>query len=167
MALSLATAMAVGATRMEVFFSPDGGCTDALVRNINAATNSLLIQAYIFTSGPIAKAVVAAHRRGVKVTVILDASQRGERYSSADFLANSGVATFIDSKHAIAHNKVMILDNASVVTGSFNFTLAAEERNAENLLVIHDQKLAAKYTKNWKAHASHSEPYVPKGKRSP
>ena len=50
------------------------------------------------------------------------------------------------------------------MTGSFNFTKAAEENNAENLLVIRRPDLAAKYTANWKAHAEHSEPYQAKEK---
>jgi phosphatidylserine/phosphatidylglycerophosphate/cardiolipin synthase-like enzyme len=63
----------------------------------------------------------------------------------------------IDAKHAIAHNKVMIIDGEAVITGSFNFTKAAEESNAENLLVIRDKKLAERYIKNWQEHERHSE----------
>ena len=65
----------------------------------------------------------------------------------------------IDAKHAIAHNKIMVIDGQTVITGSFNFTKAAEEHNAENLLVIREKTLADKYTANWKAHAAHAEPY--------
>ena len=66
----------------------------------------------------------------------------------------------IDAQHAIAHNKVMIIDGETVITGSFNFTKAAEENNAENLLVIRDKKLADQYTKNWQEHERHSKVYV-------
>jgi phosphatidylserine/phosphatidylglycerophosphate/cardiolipin synthase-like enzyme len=78
---------------------------------------------------------------------------------SADFVAHAGIPTLIDAKHAISHNKI-IIDSKVVITGSFNFTKAAEESNAENLLVIHDPALAAKYTENWKLHAGHSEGYA-------
>jgi phosphatidylserine/phosphatidylglycerophosphate/cardiolipin synthase-like enzyme len=88
---------------------------------------------------------VNAHKRGVAVQVILDKGQRTERYSSADFLAHAGIPTFIEARHAIAHNKIMIIDGAVVVTGSFNFTKAAENNNAENLLVIQDSGLAERY----------------------
>jgi phosphatidylserine/phosphatidylglycerophosphate/cardiolipin synthase-like enzyme len=100
-----------------------------------------------------------AHKRGVKVQVILDKSQKTEKYSSADFMANQGIPTRIDAAHAIAHNKVMVIDGETVITGSFNFTKAAEERNAENLLVIKDKALAGKYIANWKVHWEHSEIY--------
>src|SRR3974390_3246653 len=127
---------------VRVYFSPHGGTTDAVVNALDHATNSVLVQAYSFTSAPIARALVDSQRRGVKVQVILDKSQRTEKYSEADFLKNEGVPTLIDAQHAIAHNKVMILDGYVVLTGSFNFTRAAEESNAENLLVINDPILA-------------------------
>jgi phosphatidylserine/phosphatidylglycerophosphate/cardiolipin synthase-like enzyme len=144
---------------VEVFFSPHGGATDAVVSALEHATNSVLVQAYSFTSAPIARALIDAQRRGLKVQVILDKSQRTEKYSEADFLKNEGVPTLIDSRHAIAHNKVMILDGYVVLTGSFNFTRAAEESNAENLLVINDPVLAKRYSDNWLEHESHAETY--------
>ncbi len=144
---------------VQVYFSPHGGATDAVVNALDQATNSVLVQAYSFTSAPIARALVDAQRRGVKVQVILDKSQRTEKYSEADFLKNEGVPTLIDPQHAIAHNKIMIIDDYLVLTGSFNFTKAAEDNNAENLLVINDPALAKEYTENWHAHERHSEPY--------
>ncbi|HUR38760.1 MAG TPA: phospholipase D family protein [Planctomycetota bacterium] len=147
----------------EVRFSPKGGCTEAVVEALRGAKSSVLVQAYSFTSAPIAAALVEAHRRGVKVQVLLDKSQRGEKYSSADFVAHAGIPTSIDDKHAIAHNKVLVIDGTTVITGSFNFTKAAEERNAENLLVIQDAVLADKYSANWRVHAQHSESYAGRG----
>jgi phosphatidylserine/phosphatidylglycerophosphate/cardiolipin synthase-like enzyme len=99
------------------------------------------------------------------VQVILDKSQRSEKYSSADFLANQSVPVMIDAHHAIAHNKVIIIDGELVLTGSFNFTKAAQEKNAENLLIIRDPPLAAQDTKNWDVHRQHSQPYVGRGVR--
>ena len=145
---------------IQVFFSPRGGCTEAAVQAIEAARSSILVQAYSFTSAPIAEALVKAHRRGVKVQVLLDKSQRSEKYSSATFVANAGIAALIDAKHAIAHNKVIVIDGDTVITGSFNFTKAAEESNAENMLVIKDANLAAAYTANWHRHEAHAEPYT-------
>jgi phosphatidylserine/phosphatidylglycerophosphate/cardiolipin synthase-like enzyme len=145
---------------IDVCFSPKGGCTEAVVKELGNAKKSVLVQAYSFTSTPIAQALVQAHERGVKVEVILDESQQTEKYSEADFLYNMGIPTKIDAKHAIAHNKIIIIDGLVVITGSFNFTKQAETSNAENLLVIWDEALAAKYTANWQAHAAHSEPYA-------
>jgi phosphatidylserine/phosphatidylglycerophosphate/cardiolipin synthase-like enzyme len=142
---------------VQVCFSPGGGCTDLISREIGHARSEILVQAYSFTSAPIAQALVQAHRRGVHVQVILDRSQKGERYTSATFLAHAGVPTWIDPAHAIAHNKIMIIDREIVITGSFNFTKAAEERNAENLLVIRNPDFAEIYRGNWEKHRAHSE----------
>jgi phosphatidylserine/phosphatidylglycerophosphate/cardiolipin synthase-like enzyme len=155
-----------GSTSWEVRFSPKGGCTEAVVDALKQAKSTVLVQAYSFTSAPIAAALVDAHKRGVKVQVLLDKSQRTEKYSSADFVAHAGISTSIDSKHAIAHNKVMVIDGRTVVTGSFNFTKAAEEHNAENLLVLQDALLAEKYTANWVVHAQHSDTYAVRGSES-
>ena len=144
----------------QVYFSPNHGATQAVVDALDAAKSTVLVQAYSFTSAPIAKALVGARDRGVDVQVILDRKETGSKYSSADFVAHAGIATFIDGKHAIAHNKVMVIDGRAVITGSFNFTSAAERQNAENLLVIRDRPLAARYTENWRAHAAHSVRYA-------
>lgn len=141
-----------------VCFSPPVGCTQEIAGELAKARRTILVQAYTFTSAPIAQALVDAHKRGVKVEVILDKSNRTERYSAADFLSHAGIPTLIDSVHAIAHNKVMVIDGGTVITGSFNFTKAAEERNAENFLVIHDKDLAVRYETNWHVHEKHSEP---------
>ena len=149
-------------TPVEVYFSPNGGCTSAIVKELQNARSEILVQAYSFTSAPIAKALVDAKKRGVSVEVILDKSQRSEKYTSAAFLANSKIPTYIDAAHAIAHNKVMIIDKETVITGSFNFTKAAEEKNAENLLIIKSKELAGKYIENWYKHKGHSEEYKPR-----
>ncbi|MGO9138760.1 MAG: phospholipase D family protein [Syntrophales bacterium] len=153
------TAFAFQADITKVCFSPKGGCTETIVEQINAAKSEILVQAYSFTSAPIAKALTDAFKRGVKVQVILDKSQKSEKYSSATFVSNAGIPTLIDDKHAIAHNKIMIIDKETVITGSFNFTKAAEEKNAENLLVIRNKDLAKVYMDNWYKHKEHSEKY--------
>ena len=144
----------------ETYFSPKGGCTQAIVRELKAARQSILIQAYSFTSAPIAAALVEASRRGVLIEVVLDKSNKTGKYSAADFVAHAGIPTWLDEKHAIAHNKVMILDEATVITGSFNFTKAAEESNAENILILRSPELASRYTQQFIEHRRHSTPYV-------
>lgn len=143
----------------KVLFSPKGGCAEAIVSEIRSAKSEILVQAYSFTSAPIAKALVDAHKRGLNIEVILDKSQRTEKYTSATFLANSGIPTYIDGQHALAHDKVMILDGIVTITGSFNFTKAAEESNAENIIILRSEQLATLYEANWRRHRKHSEPY--------
>jgi phosphatidylserine/phosphatidylglycerophosphate/cardiolipin synthase-like enzyme len=145
---------------VEVFFSPKGGCTDAVVRELRHAQRSVWVLAYSFTNVDIARALVDAHKRGLDVKIILDKSQLTEKYTEADFTERAGIPTWIDSQHAIAHNKVMVIDGETVITGSFNFTRQAEEHNAENLLIIHKTPvLADEYATNWLEHQKHSDAY--------
>jgi phosphatidylserine/phosphatidylglycerophosphate/cardiolipin synthase-like enzyme len=157
---------AVDKAGVRVYFSPNGGCTEAIIKELDRASSEIKVQAYSFTSKPIAKALVDAHKRGVKVTVILDKSNASAKYSAADFTTNMGIPTFIDGQHAIAHNKIMIIDQQTVITGSFNFTRAAEERNAENLLIIRDRGIARLYMDNWENHQAHSQAYKRRSERS-
>lgn len=148
------------AARVAVYFSPSGGCTDAVVRELNAAKKSVRVQAYSFTSAPIAAALRDAKRRGVDVEAVLDKSNRTDKYAAATFLVNQGITTLIDAEHAIAHNKIIVVDEATVITGSFNFTKNAEERNAENLIIIKDALgLVKEYLANYDRHKAHSQPY--------
>jgi len=147
---------------LKVYFSPHGGCTEAVVRAVNEARKQILVEAYSFTSDPIAQALIEAEKRGVDVEVILDRSQEQARGSDADLIVEGGVPTFIDPAYRIAHDKVMIIDGSRVITGSFNFTRSAEDYNAENLLVIsNDPPLAAQYTESWKHHLAQSHPFHP------
>jgi phosphatidylserine/phosphatidylglycerophosphate/cardiolipin synthase-like enzyme len=150
--------LALNNTPAHVYFSPDGGCTEAIVKEIDKAITEILVQAYSFTSAPIAKVLATAKKRGVSVEVVLDKSQKSEKYTSATFLTSAKIPTCIDSAHAIAHNKI-IIDKQTMVTGSFNFIKVAEEKKAENPLVIKNKELTLLYIDNWLAHKKHSEPY--------
>lgn len=149
-------------TSYALCFVPDGpSCENMVVNAIRNTRQSLLIQAYEFTSAPIAKAVIEAHNRGVDVKVIVDKSQVSSKYSSATFLSNAGIPVVVDAQPAIAHNKVMIFDQQAVFTGSFNFTKSAQERNAENGIIISGDGLLVKdYTDNWVARRKQSSPYA-------
>ena len=133
-----------------VCFTPGQNCTALIVEAISEAHQSILVQAYSFTSAPIAQALVEAKNRGVTVEVLLDKSQtKTNKYSAATFLINNQIPTWIDYKPTIAHNKIMIIDKTEVITGSFNFTKAAQYKNAENVLIISNIDLAKNYLANW------------------
>jgi phosphatidylserine/phosphatidylglycerophosphate/cardiolipin synthase-like enzyme len=141
---------------VEVHFSPKGGCTDAILKEINGARHEVLVQAYSFSSKPIAEALIAAKTRGVQVTILLDRSNENEPYSDLPLFLEQGLAPLVDAHHAIAHNKVMVIDHTTVVTGSFNFTHQAEAENAENLLVIKgNAALAKSYRDHFAEHKGH------------
>lgn len=127
------------------------------------AKKSVLVQAYQFTSKPIAESLVQAKKRGIDVMVILDESQVSSKYSVINELFHKKIPVYIDYKPAISHSKIMIIDEQKIITGSFNFSDAAQKRNAENLLIITgDPPLVEQYIKNWKDRQSQSDAYTPK-----
>lgn len=144
-------------TPAAVYFSPRGGAQAALVHRIDQAQQSIFVLAYSFTSAPVAGALIRAQQRGVQVQAILDRSQRTARNSKGQALAAAGAGVYIDARHAIAHNKVLVIDSRTVVTGSFNFTAAAETKNAENLLFLDSPDLARLYRDEWEKHWWHCE----------
>jgi phosphatidylserine/phosphatidylglycerophosphate/cardiolipin synthase-like enzyme len=139
-----------------VYFSPQTDCSDVIVGQIHAAEKQVLVQAYSFTSERIARAIVDAHKRGVNVQVILD-SEKVDKKSELNFLAKRGIETYVDSKHEKAHNKVILIDGKTIVTGSFNFTDEDRDTRADNVLVITGRpKLIEAYERNFRDHLSHS-----------
>jgi phosphatidylserine/phosphatidylglycerophosphate/cardiolipin synthase-like enzyme len=136
----------------QVCFTPKENCTALLIHQINEASQSIYVQAYSFTSYKIAKALIDAYDRGVKVNLILDISNFDTKsFSQENLLKASGLPIWKDHTVRIAHNKVMIFDNQIVETGSFNFTTSAQKYNAENMLIINNKALAKSYLENWKS----------------
>lgn len=125
-----------------------------MVRHIDEAKRSIFVQAYSFTSKPIGNALIRAKSRRVNVEVLLDRSNTDER-SELSVLEEAGIAVLIDSKHPIAHNKVMIFDDHVVLTGSYNFTKQAES-NGENCLFVSSVELTGQYQAQWRDHQAHS-----------
>jgi phosphatidylserine/phosphatidylglycerophosphate/cardiolipin synthase-like enzyme len=146
-----------------VHFSPEGGCTNAVVNELLHARHEILVQAYSFSSKPLAEALIAAKKRGVRVEILLDHSNEQEQYSDLHWFIEAGMEPLIDAKHPIAHNKIMLVDKRTIITGSFNFTNQAESHNAENLLVLKGHpELVASYRAAFEAHKTHCQKPQPK-----
>ncbi len=145
-----------------VCFTPRENCTNQITNAIDQAQKSILVQAYTFTSKPIVQSLIRAKKRGVDIKVILDESQVRSKYSVINELFGQKILIYIDYKPAISHRKIMIIDNQKIITGSFNFSDAAQKKNAENLLVITGSpSLVEQYVENWKDRQSQSEVYIP------
>ena len=137
-------------THFEVAFSPNGESLQLILRGIAAAEREILVAGYSFTSKPIAKALLAAHKRGVVVRVVVDAKSNTGRYTAASFLANYEVPVRRNGNYAVMHHKFMVIDGEHVQTGSFNYSAAAVSRNAENVLMLWNMpELAGIYTREW------------------
>lgn len=148
------------AAELRPCFTPSENCTALIVQQIDQAKSKLLVQAYSFTSAPIIQAIARAKARGIDVKVILDRINEQKRYTAATYLINHDIDVLIDDTVTIAHNKVIVIDGRNLITGSFNFTRAAQNSNAENvLLVTEDPELARAYADNWNRRAAVSRTF--------
>jgi len=144
---------------VEPCFTPGQRCDLRIINAINNAQRTIEVQAYQLTSAPISSALSGANRRGVRVQIILDKSQyRNKGYSAAIYFMNQHIPVWIDLKPAIAHNKVIIIDDDIVITGSYNFSNAAQFRNAENVLIIKSDGVAKAYDDNYNKRLKISVP---------
>ena len=146
-----------GSRRIEVGFSPEGSAQKLVLSTIDAATSSIRVAAYVFTSPDVTRALIAAKQRGVDVAVIadyrsnLEDQRSGAGRHALTLLAKAGIPTRTIKAYPIHHDKFMVVDGMAVETGSFNFTAAAKS-NSENALVVwNDPALAETYLNHWQS----------------
>lgn len=133
-----------------VTFSPKRGATKAITDLIASAKTSIRMEAYSYTSEPIGSALRAAKARGVDVQTIVDRTTPVMEKNQAVLDKAAGIPIFVDTKHRIMHNKVMIVDEFTVLTGSFNFSISAEYVNAENVIICRSTGMSQLYLEEWK-----------------
>jgi len=167
-ALAEATGTAAGSTAtgsIEAAFTPGDRIDNLIIATIASAKHEVLVNAYSFTQRRIAGALVAARKRGVSVQVIADSQQAAALPQNVlAELAKGGVAVWLDANYQAAHNKVVIVDadsaGATTITGSYNFTVAAQWHNAENVLILRDNRdVARAYRDNWLRLKAHATPW--------
>jgi phosphatidylserine/phosphatidylglycerophosphate/cardiolipin synthase-like enzyme len=150
---------------LQAAFAPWDDIEGLIKASIDQARQQVLVQAYLFTNRRIADALIAAKRRGVDVQILADARKHAEVPGSRlSALASAGIAVWLEVDYENAHNKIILIDpatpDATVITGSFNFTWTAQHRNAENILVARkNPSLAARYEMNWIRHRQQAEPF--------
>jgi phosphatidylserine/phosphatidylglycerophosphate/cardiolipin synthase-like enzyme len=142
---------------LAIYFTPPAGAASGLIKQIDGAKKSIKVMAYGFTATNLAEALVRAKRRGVDVGLIQDEKSAQNNRETLPILLAAGIDVRSDGKHAIQHNKVMLIDDDIVITGSYNFTKSAEKRNAENIMIVRSNYAAKRYADNWKLHWDHSE----------
>jgi phosphatidylserine/phosphatidylglycerophosphate/cardiolipin synthase-like enzyme len=146
---------------LQYAFTPEHHADAMIIAAFDAAHRQVLMQAYSLSHRRIADALVRAQIRGVEVAVIADQEQSRANTAIMRNVMRAGIPLLIDAHHAAAHNKIVVIDSGladcAVITGSFNFTYAAQHRNAENALVLRgNAPLCEAYFNNWRRHQAHS-----------
>jgi len=150
---------------VEIAFTPGDAVDNLIIAAIDRAQSEVLVQAYTFTHRRIAQALVSAKRRGVAVSVLADREQaRAVPQNVLPQLVAGGVEVWLDGNFQAAHNKVIVIDaelpHATTITGSYNFTIAAQRSNAENVVVLRDHPAVARaYRENWQRLKAGARPW--------
>lgn len=130
-------------------FTPNRRCQQLIIETINQSKESINLQGYSFSDPEIVDALIRAHQRNVHVEVILDKFNLKSKKTLLKKLIDERICVRIDKPEGVAHNKVVIIDDHILITGSYNFSTSSYEHNTENVLVIHDHTLAQEYLLNW------------------
>jgi phosphatidylserine/phosphatidylglycerophosphate/cardiolipin synthase-like enzyme len=129
---------------IDVYFSPYGGAASQVINWIDHANETIHVLIYSFTNDDIGDAVVRAYQRGVEIKVVFEKTQISQ-YSEYMKLRTTGIQARNDTNSGLMHHKVAVIDGYIILTGSFNWSASAEERNNENLMVIRSQSLATTF----------------------
>ncbi len=136
---------------VETFFSPDDEVSARLEELVNSAGSSIYFMAYSFTSDPLGEAIRLRASEGVSVAGVMEAEQVGSNQGTEyDVFALEGLDVRLDGNPRQMHHKVIIIDEKIVVTGSYNFSSNAEERNDENVVIIHDPEIASQFLEEFR-----------------
>ena len=150
---------------LEAAFAPWDNVESLILDALGAAKKQVMVQTYLLTSKKVAATLIAAQKRGVEVRVLADAEQAAKvELSKLPELAAAGIPVWLETKYQNAHNKIILIDagtaDATLITGSFNFTWSAQHKNAENILIARkNPTLAARYALNWERHKLDATPY--------
>jgi phosphatidylserine/phosphatidylglycerophosphate/cardiolipin synthase-like enzyme len=141
-------------TLVEVLFSPDDGVQARLVDLINSAQESIYFLAYSFTSDPLGDALLSRSTAGMTVAGVMEADQVTTNIGSEyDRFMQAGINVLLDGNDDLMHDKVIIIDQEIVITGSYNFSASAEQRNDENVVILHNPNVASAYlVEFWKIY---------------
>lgn len=144
----------------QAFFSPDDNLQTILIGLIDHEKSSIKIAIFSFTNGAIAQALVNAHKRGVQVEIVTDISSMYDRFGKIRWLKEQGIKVYVYNPfnrtilNDIMHHKFVLFDNniedkALLWTGSANWTKSAKENNQENILVLDEPYLIARYARQF------------------
>ena len=131
--------------RIDAYFCPADHCEDRALHEIGAARSTLDIAMYSFTSRELFSGLEEAGRRGVRVRVVADYLQAASPSSVVPWLDGNGVQARAYQKGTTMHNKFAVIDGKTILTGSYNWSTNADERNRENMLIISGTEIAEAY----------------------
>ncbi len=138
-------------SRMEAHFTPGDGPLNAIIQQIQKARGSIDVCVYTVTDDRISRALLDAHRHGVRLRVVGDDDKALDAGSDMERLSAAGIPVRLDRSEAHMHHKFAVFDRLRLVTGSYNWTRSAAEHNHENVLVSDDARLVQPFSRAFDA----------------
>lgn len=136
----------LGDAEVEVLFSPQDTPIRERVRPIlKGAQEQIDVAVFFLTHKFIAEDLIAAHRRGVKVRVIIDATAAKNGYTKHELLRAAGIPVKVENWGGKLHMKSAVIDGKTLITGSMNWTSAGDDDNDENVVIIHSPTHGQQY----------------------
>lgn len=136
----------IGTARLQVLFAPQDGAAKYLLARIAAAKRSIRVLAFSFTSALMIDTLLERARAGVQVQVVLESQNATGQNAAFARLREAGLDVLLDGNCYNMHHKMLVIDEQTVITGSYNFTNSAERSNDENTVIVDDRDLAAAFT---------------------
>ncbi len=128
-----------------VRFCPEDNCADLVVEELSKAKKSIYFMTFSFTHPLIIDLLIEKNKEGVVVEGVVEAQRKNMEYEAYQELVDNGINVGLDTNKYLLHHKVFIIDENTVITGSFNPTKGGDEKNDENLIVIHSPSIAKLY----------------------
>jgi len=130
--------------KVENYFCPEDDCSGHVLDILAEARNEIYFMTFSFTDNDIGNMLIRNYDDTVTVKGIFERSGLSD-YSEYQRLKDAGMEVKLDSNKYKLHHKVFIVDNETVITGSYNPTSSGDEKNDENILIIHDKEIAKKF----------------------
>ena len=128
-----------------VSFSRYEDTRSLLINWISRANRSIYVMVMCITADELADSLIDAYNRGINVTIIIDDMYKTSKGSDYEEILNAGIDIRSDNSWRLMHHKVMIIDGYIIVTGSYNWSASAEDKNWENIVILRSQSLANYY----------------------
>jgi len=137
--------------KVETFFAPEGNVQQRIVDLIESADESVHFMAFVLTADDISRALLSQHRAGLRVAGVVESRAVGDPGADFETLRQGGVDIRMDANPYLLHHKVIIVDEDTVITGSYNFSASAAESNDENVVILHSPEVAVPYMEEFES----------------
>jgi phosphatidylserine/phosphatidylglycerophosphate/cardiolipin synthase-like enzyme len=135
----------IGDTDINIYFSPEDKIERIIIERIKKAKHTIHFMGFSFTSKKLAEEIIRLNKKGIKIYGIIEKIGSNSKDSQYVKLKLEGTQVKLDKNINRMHHKVIIIDESIIITGSYNFSVSANEKNDENIIILHNKDISKKY----------------------